>query len=59
VTIEEIVNKAIPLSFPGVKCSATINVETQKALRRREQLTKDIATLLQTAGDGPKRDVQY
>jgi hypothetical protein len=49
MSLEEIVNKAIPISFPGVKCAATLNVEKEKALLRREQLTKDITTLLQTA----------
>lgn len=48
VSIEEIVNKAIPLSFEGVKCDALRSTLTQKALRRREQLTKDILTLLET-----------
>jgi hypothetical protein len=47
MTIEEIVNKAIPITFPGVKCAAVEYVEKQKALRRREQLTKDIRTLLE------------
>jgi hypothetical protein len=47
MNLEEIVNKAIPLSFPGVKCAATISVETQKAMQRREVLTEQILTLLQ------------
>jgi hypothetical protein len=57
MTIEEIVNKAIPITFHGVKCSATLRIETNKALLRREQLTKEIATLLQTAKDGDRSNV--
>lgn len=46
MNLEEIVNKAIPLSFPGVKCAATVATETQKAKRRRVELTKAIQSLL-------------
>ena len=47
MSIEEIVIKAIPISFPGVKCAATISKEKEKALIRREQLKKEIINLLQ------------
>lgn len=56
MNLEEIVNKAIPISFPGVKCAATINIETQKAMIRREQLTTDILTLLANQQDAGNID---
>lgn len=47
MNLDEIVNKAIPISFPGVKCAAILGKEKQKALIRRDQLKKEIITLLQ------------
>lgn len=45
--IDEIVNKAIPLSFNGVKCAATLLQETEKAKIRRENLKREILSLLE------------
>jgi len=52
MNLEEIVNKAIPISFPGVKCAAMIGIEREKALLRRAQLTKEITTLLENQRNG-------
>lgn len=56
LSLEPIVNKAIPISFPGVKCALMVANETQKAIRRREQLTADILTLLENQANAGNRD---
>lgn len=48
MSIDEIVNKAIPLTFEGVKCAALENKLRQMALRRRIVLKEQILTLLET-----------
>lgn len=48
MNLEEIVNKAIPLTFEGVKCAALEAKLKQKALARRATLTQEILTLVQT-----------
>lgn len=53
MNLTEIVNKAIPITFEGVKCAALESKLKHKALARREQLKKEILTLLQTQKNDP------